>query len=139
MRLNKHRNQAETGFNMTPMIDIVFLLIIFFMTVSQITRVVDHPVELPKIEQGGQATEPIAMTINVDRAGTMIVAEQQFDMAQLLVFVGQRLNQVNNNPDQLKIRIRGDRQCQMEHINALIHELESLDIRQIRIAIQGRN
>ena len=37
MRLSKPRKQGQLGISMTPMIDIVFLLIIFFMTVSQIT------------------------------------------------------------------------------------------------------
>ena len=50
MKLSKHRRRPDVAFNMTPMIDIVFLLIIFFMTVSQITQVNDEPIELPKLE-----------------------------------------------------------------------------------------
>jgi biopolymer transport protein ExbD len=43
MRLTKHRRVTRADMNMTPMIDIVFLLIIFFMTVSQVHCVpVDH-------------------------------------------------------------------------------------------------
>ena len=139
MRLSKQRGTPESGFNMTPMIDIVFLLIIFFMTVSQITRVVDHPVDLPEIENGGTVTDPIAMTVNVDRQGKLIVAEKEFEMGELLVFVNQQLAKVKNDPDQLRVRIRGDRQCDMKTINQLILELERLNISQVRIAIRGKN
>ena len=41
MKLTRTKRNHGVTFNITPMIDIVFLLIIFFMTVSQITRVVD--------------------------------------------------------------------------------------------------
>ena len=38
--------------NMTPMIDIVFLLIIFFMTVNQVTEVSKERLSLPQVKGG---------------------------------------------------------------------------------------
>lgn len=38
MTLRKHKEPADLRANLTPMIDIVFQLIIFFMVVAQITR-----------------------------------------------------------------------------------------------------
>ena len=137
MRLNKQRGSSESGFNMTPMIDIVFLLIIFFMTVSQITRVADHPVDLPVVATGGQATDPISMTINVDRTGQLIVAQKKIDFAELLTMIRQQLAKANQDTDRLRIRIRADRRCEMATINRLVKEFESLSITRVRYAIKG--
>jgi biopolymer transport protein ExbD len=42
------RRVIKTGANLTPMIDIVFLLIIFFVLVSRISEVEQIPLELPE-------------------------------------------------------------------------------------------
>ncbi len=122
---------------MTPMIDIVFLLIIFFMTVSQITRVVAHPVELPTVADGGTPSDPIAMTVNIDQTGTLIVAEKQYELPEFLVFVGQQLAEVNNDPGLLNVRIRCDKRCPSKYPNQIMTELTQLNVTQVRIAVRG--
>lgn len=52
------RGAAGVEANMTPMIDVVFLLIIFFMLVSQIQRARLVELELPEIENAAAATPP---------------------------------------------------------------------------------
>ena len=137
MKLSKQRKPTDTGFNMTPMIDIVFLLIIFFMTVSQITRVVDHPVELPTVPQGGSPSEPIALTVNVDQTGNLIVAEKEYELAEFLVFIGEQLAEVNNDPSLLNVRVRCDKRCKSKYVNQIMTELAQLNLSQVRIAIRG--
>ena len=48
MRLSKHRRAGVPLMNMTPMIDVVFLLLIFFMTVSQVSQINRERLRLPK-------------------------------------------------------------------------------------------
>ena len=47
----KIRNRPAPGFNMTPMIDVVFLLIIFFMLVGRFISAENVPLQLPKPEK----------------------------------------------------------------------------------------
>jgi len=47
MKLNKHDAQTEMEMNMTPMIDCVFLLIIFFMIVTDLTQQDLEELKLP--------------------------------------------------------------------------------------------
>jgi len=44
---NRRRDHPATPFNMTPVIDIVFLLIIFFMVVSKFIEAENFPVAVP--------------------------------------------------------------------------------------------
>lgn len=61
------RGAAGVGANMTPMIDVVFLLIIFFMLVSQIQRARLVELELPEIRDAaaGIAPRESVVVINV--------------------------------------------------------------------------
>ena len=49
-RVVKAKRRGDVGFNMTPMIDIIFLLIIFFMLVSQFQQLEIEDVVLPVAE-----------------------------------------------------------------------------------------
>ena len=49
-RVTKAKRRGDIGFNMTPMIDIIFLLIIFFMLVSQFQQLEIEDVVLPEAE-----------------------------------------------------------------------------------------
>ncbi|NQT40653.1 MAG: biopolymer transporter ExbD [Planctomycetes bacterium] len=56
MRVPNHRTGGDVGFNMTPMIDIVFLLIIFFLVSSHLAQQeVQLELDLPSAASG----EPI--------------------------------------------------------------------------------
>jgi biopolymer transport protein ExbD len=47
MNLNKHDAQTEMDMDMTPMIDVVFLLIIFFMVITDMTQQDLEELQLP--------------------------------------------------------------------------------------------
>lgn len=61
------REPAQVRANLTPMIDVVFLLIIFFMLVAQISRTRRVELDLPELReaQAGEATRDQQMIINV--------------------------------------------------------------------------
>lgn len=66
------RGAAGVEANMTPMIDVVFLLIIFFMLVSQIQRARLVELELPEIQNAAATAPPrdAVLVINVVPTGT---------------------------------------------------------------------
>ena len=92
MKLSKHRPHNPIAFNMTPMIDIVFLLIIFFMTVSQITRVADYPLALPRVSQGDSSSITATVTINLNREGEIRRRRVLLDLLLQQQSVGTQIN-----------------------------------------------
>lgn len=137
MRLSRFRNPKPLGMNMTPMIDIVFLLIIFFMTVSQITQSLDEPVDLPNVGPDGRPLETVSITINLNEGGRKVIAGRQYEMKELMQAVRRELGRVNNQADQVKILIRCDRNCPGKHINELSQELGKAGISRVRLSVQG--
>jgi len=135
MKLSRHKPPTSLAFNMTPMIDIVFLLIIFFMTVSQITRNVDFPLPLPRVTDGDQTSITASITINLDQKGTIIVGGQEFTLTNTLTAIEKQLRKVDNNPQLIKIQIRCDRNCECRHVTQLLESLAKLGFTNVRSAV----
>lgn len=136
MKLSRLKRKTAPGVNMTPMIDIVFLLIIFFMAVSQISRTVDWPVRLPDAGPGARTPEAVNITINLDEAGQTIVLGQTLTRRQLGAALDQELQRVGQQVDRLRILVRCDRDCPGQFVNELIRQLNGRGIRQVRVAVQ---
>ena len=120
---------------MTPMINIVFLLIIFFMTVSQITRTVDIPLPLPRVTEGDSKTQNASITINLDVEGTLIIGGRKLSMVNTLAAIEQKLEKSGNNPSRVKIQIRVDRNCECGHVTELLENLANLGFTNVRSAV----
>jgi len=73
MQIPQHNSNRKYGFNMTPMIDVVFLLIIFFLVSSHLSRQESQlELELPTAASGQDDTdqETPRLTINVKSDGS---------------------------------------------------------------------
>jgi biopolymer transport protein ExbD len=91
--------------NMMPLIDIIFLLLIFFLMASRFEREErELKVALPEVAEA----QPLAMTqeliINITSEGKFVVAQQQYSEEQLAALLEKMRR---NNPHQ-SVLIRGD-------------------------------
>jgi biopolymer transport protein ExbD len=132
MRLSKHQKANDVRFNMTAMIDIVFLLIIFYITVSQITPQNHRPIELAKINSGGDPVEPVELTINIEQDGRYHTNGRFRSLTDVVAIVSDRWNAVQQQPGALKILIRADYRVKSRYVNDLSNQLRDLGIVQIR-------
>jgi len=78
-RINERFEKKELSFNMTPVIDIVFLLIIFFVIVFQFIGPDDSIINLPDNCDFAQALEdnqpwPATITIIADDSGKPVIS-----------------------------------------------------------------
>ena len=138
MRLSRHRKRVDLAFNMTPMIDIVFLLIIFFMTVSQITRVNEELLELPK-QKGVEEVDPETYTVNIRNDGTLVISGRQVDTSEAILFISQELAEKGGDPSAIRVLIRCDRRATTDSPNELVRRLVDLGIRQVRVTVEVAN
>ena len=108
------------------------------MTVSQITRSLDEPINLPNVGPDGEPLETVSVTINMDVDGKMMVAGLPFDMNSLVTAVQKEMSRAGG-PNQMKILIRCDRDCPGEFVNQLGNRLAELGISQVRVSVQGNH
>jgi len=122
----------------TPMIDVVFLLIIFFMTTAQFARMTRAELALP-VEPGEQegAPEEAGLVINLTQGGEIIVADQTLDLAQLEQIVRQEIQLHSDRPArQLKLLIRADKNADSARLNEVVRLLQLLDVGHARLATE---
>ena len=71
MLLRKKKRDVEL--NLTPLIDVVFLLLIFFMVSTSFTRETQIKLELPKADVEQMQSEPDIIEISIDREGRVFI------------------------------------------------------------------
>lgn len=122
---------------MTSMIDIVFLLIIFFMAVSQFNRNLDAQLHLTEVDEGGTKVES-TFVINIDAEQRLVVGGEYLSLEQLTQRVLNDIRQSGRPADQLIVRIRCDRQQDSSRLNQLMERLSRLGIVEIQLAVNRR-
>ncbi len=120
------------------MIDVVFLLIIFFMTTAQVARLTHTEIDLPQ-EKGEQQATPdeSGLVINITGRGEIVVAGRTVGLAELEGIVRGELRQQPQRPAQeLKLLLRADRAAAAAHLNRVVSLLESLGVGAARLATE---
>jgi biopolymer transport protein ExbD len=69
-------HREEVGINLTPLIDVVFLLLIFFMVSTTFTRETQLSIDLPEASGSARETTDQQVEILVDEAGNYRVNGQ---------------------------------------------------------------
>ncbi len=135
MRLSKRRRQNVMGVDMTPMIDVVFNLLIFFMTVSQVSRANREQLELPKL-RGSEDQQASTLTINVTREGQIIVSGKEMTAASLATMVVAELGRRGEDAGRLTVVVRGDERGDCRTVNRVVGTLARLGVNRVRVAVQ---
>jgi len=107
MIIRSHTSEAGPSIELTPIIDMVFLLLIFFL-VATTFREEEREMEiaLPEAESGLPISVAMReLVVNVDSDGAIVVGRQRMDLDGLRTLVGDALQ---TNPKQ-KVTIRGDK------------------------------
>ncbi len=122
--------------NMTPMIDVTFLLLIFFMTVNQVSAVNNEALELPKLE-GSVDQQESAVTVNVDQSGIIRISGQERTLPEMVALVSAELAKVGDNPLRISVTLRVDRRARCQTVNEIVEALTRLDVRDVRIGVEA--
>ena len=139
MKFARTRDRRRSiAVDITPMIDVVFLLIIFFMTTAQFAQLTKAEVDLPQ-EQGEQQTEAeeAGLVINITRAGDLIISGRDVELEELESIVRAELAREPDRPaQQLKLLIRADRGASAARLNRVVEVLGPLGVGAARLATE---
>ena len=130
MHIDTSRKAKATALNMTPMIDVVFLLITFFMVVSEISWQDMLEIEPPRTRASQEFKGPEAIIVTVTHDGAYHLGGEQLDIERLarVLAIERRLD-----PDR-QMHIRADRRVPFRHIRAILRRCIHRDIRIRNIA-----
>ena len=121
MRFKIPTEGGDDEINMAPMIDMVFLLLIFFMVASHLTALERVPVLLPvadqsKVPEEARDRQLITVTAEEDGGAVYYMNLQEMDIQGLSAEITKRYEADEN----VRIYLRADRRVRHKHIKAVM-------------------
>lgn len=140
MRIPTRPRQRGLQFNITPLIDIIFLLIIFFLAASHFVRSeAKEPVELPEAT-AGEDTPPEAprrLIVTIKAEGTLHVAGRTVTMPEVdhMILSGSQSSKSDEERRPFEVRIRGDRSVPYETVEPILLACARYGVTDVKFAV----
>jgi len=130
--VGKKRISEGSKTDMTPMIDVVFQLIIFFIVTIKMDQDVNPDIKLAKAEYGPmiEKMDPRTMVVEVDGRGWISIHGAQLSRNKFQKIMVARMKRHGQFP----VLIRGDRRTRHEDIRAVMDICSKVGIWRINFA-----
>ena len=126
------RKQKDMGIEMGPLMDIVFILLIFFVVTSSFTRETGVDVTKPQAQSASQL-EKENLLIAITREGTIHMNERQVDLASLQDILKQSLAKA---PDR-EAGVIADKEAETGVLVQVIDMCNLAGVKKVSIAAQA--
>lgn len=128
----KLQEPEEPTLNLTPMIDIVLLLVIFFMVGTQFTDAERHyDISLPTVTEARPLTgAPDELVVNVSQDGQVFLG----DLLVTMELLEKQLNAARERYAGQAVIIRGDRDIPYQTVMTLLNTCQKAGINNIQLA-----
>lgn len=130
---HRHKNSiAGCEVDMTPMIDVVFQLIIFFIVTMKMNQDVNPDIQLADAVHGPIIKDmiPVTLVVEVSRRGNISIHNAQLSRAKFRSIMAARKKRLGTFP----VLIRGDRRTRHEDIRTVMDICANVGIWRISFA-----
>jgi len=126
------KGEALSTLSLTPLIDVVFLLLIFFLVATKFAEEErELNVLLPDASEAQPRTsKPRETIVNIDQDGNYFVSGRNLTLTELETSL--RIARVNNRT-RASVILRADRRCQVEYLVAAINACNKAKIYDYKI------
>jgi biopolymer transport protein ExbD len=145
MRIPCSLRHGEVGCDMTPLVDVVFLLIIFFLVSSHLAKQESQlPLPLPAADSGSEAIDDQTprVIVNVKEDGTILLAGtpvSQPDLERRLAFeADQHASNTSAGKTDLEVRIRSARSVPYRRVEPIMLAAARAGIWNVTFAVYRR-
>ncbi len=130
----KHRRDDEPDVNITPLIDIVFLLLIFFMVSTTFKQEFEIGIDLPQAASDSQLREKL-LEITIDRTGNYYVNREKLVNNQTAV-LKQAMRKVADGNLKMPVVISADAKTPHEAVIRAMDAARQLGFTRLTFATQ---
>lgn len=135
MKLRPHNSEKRVELNITPLIDVVFLLLIFFMVSTTFNRESELQINLPKASPGSVDLPEELLEIVIAADGSFVIAGKPLT-DQTPMSVQQALEDaIADQPDQVVV-LRADAETPHQAVITAMDAARKLGISKLTFATQ---
>jgi biopolymer transport protein ExbD len=133
MPLKTHHDE-QLSLNLTPMIDVVFLLIIFFMVGTKFAELERKiAVKVPEVADGGTLSPaPEKRIVTVARDGQIALDNQVLTLPQLV----EQLSAARTQAADLGVIVRGDAEGAFQNVAQVLNAVRKAGIKEMGISVK---
>ena len=127
------REEISLGVSIAPLIDIVFLLLIFFMLTSHFDIISGIDIKLPDISERGSDQSVDTMTVSLDKTGNCYLQKKKVTLKDLYLVIEELAKEKKIN-----LILNADRDVTHGHVVRIMDLAKKAGINSIVIAAQWK-
>ena len=127
------REEISLGVSIAPLIDIVFILLIFFMLTSHFDILSGIDIKLPDISERGSTRSVETITISLDKEGNCYLKKEKITLPNLYLAIKERTRE-----NKIDLVLNADKNVQHGQVIKIMDLAKKAGINSIVIAAQWR-
>lgn len=139
MKIPSQFSSSTVQFNLTPLIDVVFLLIIFFLVASHFVRN-EHAaaVSLPIAPRGfdDHDAAPHRLTVTIQKDGSTFIGLDQVSLETIRSRIAALRKEANDVDMEPEVRIRADRLTLYRDLRQIVEACAAQEIHRIQFPVE---
>ncbi|MGF1515993.1 MAG: ExbD/TolR family protein [Elainellaceae cyanobacterium] len=133
MGFKRERASEVPEVNLVPMMDVLMSVLTFFIIISMnLTSEQLQSVELPPLQEGGEADVGEPFLVGLDETGQILLADEVVDEAQLS---DRLVGYLAENPEGY-VRIKADRELDYDQVSALLLTIRDIGGGRVSLAVE---
>lgn len=131
----KFRRQLESSpeINLTPLIDVVFLLLIFFMVSTTFDKTSELKINLPEASAQQKPEENKALDLSIDAAGHFYLNGNEVGGVNITALM-QALIRLDQDPSRQAVIVRADAKAPVQAMVTALDALAQMNWQRISLA-----
>lgn len=142
MNFDAAQQEDETGIELTPLIDVVFLLLIFFMISTTFTKETSLRINLPEASGEEMANQPRMVEVHVGAGSVYAIASSKDSIARTLVNSNRdtlvralsKFSVTGESSSEILLVIRADKKATHEAVIKVLDVAQQLGLSNITFA-----
>ena len=119
-RRRSRKNKPSSAINVTPLVDVMLVLLIVFMVTAPLLTV-GVPIELPKTAAKQMTDDSEPLTITIDKQNNIYIQELEIEFEELT----EKLEAIRKDNFEKKIYINGDKDINYEILMKVMAKINS--------------
>lgn len=130
MNLRGNKKRADLLVDLTPMIDVVFLMLIFFMVSTSFTANNSLKLELPQSKAQAANKEEKQVTVSINANGRLFVQDEAVEDADLR----RRILNISKGDPNMRVVLRADAETRHKRVVYVLDTIRELGMGKVGIA-----